>query len=80
MDLINGFGWASSGFGSDPPIGSGQARGSLHLVVFVFGVSKSKDRASSSFRIIAAYQNIGVEMGPNYHGFCGWVIIDREEA
>ena len=31
MDLINGFGQASSGFGSDLPTGSGQARGSLHL-------------------------------------------------
>ena len=31
MDLVNGFGQASSGFGSDPPTWSGQARGSLHL-------------------------------------------------
>ena len=46
----------------------------------VFGVSKSKGRASSSFGIIAAYPNTGVEMGPNHHGFCGWVTIDREEA
>ena len=33
MDLINGFGWASPGFGSDPPIGSGQARDCYILVV-----------------------------------------------
>ena len=46
----------------------------------VFGVSKSKGRASSSFGIIAAYQNTRVEMRPNHHGFCGWVTIDREEA
>ena len=32
MDLINGFGWASPGFGSDPPTWSGRARGSLHVV------------------------------------------------
>ena len=37
-------------------------------------------KASSSFGIIAAYQNIGVEMGTNYHGFCSWVTIDREKA
>ena len=46
----------------------------------MFGLSKSEGGASSSFGIIVAYQNIGVEMGPNYHGFCGWVTIDREEA
>ena len=46
----------------------------------MFGVSKSKGRASSSFGIIAAYQNTRVEMGPNNHGFCGWVTIDREKA
>ena len=46
----------------------------------VFGLPKSKGSASSSFRIIAAYQNTGVEMGPNYHGFCSWVTIDREKA
>ena len=37
-------------------------------------------RASSSFGIIAAYQNTRVEIGPNHHGFCGWVTIDREKA
>ena len=31
MDLINGFGRASPGFGSDPPIGSDRAWGSLHV-------------------------------------------------
>ena len=46
----------------------------------VLSVSKSKGRASSSFGIIVANQNIRVEMGPNYHGFCGWVTIDKEEA
>ena len=46
----------------------------------VFSVLKSEGRASSSFGIIAAYQNTGVEMGPNHHGFCGWVTINREEA
>ena len=46
----------------------------------VFGLLKSKGRASSSFGIITVYQNIGVEMGPNYHGFCSWVTIDREKA
>ena len=46
----------------------------------VFSVSKSEGRASSSFGIIAAYQNTRVEMGPNHHGFCGWVTINREEA
>ena len=46
----------------------------------MFDVSKSEGRASSSLGIIAAYQNIGVEMGPNHHGFCGWVTIDREKA
>ena len=45
----------------------------------VFGVSKSKGRTSSSFGIITAYQNTGVEIGPNHHGFCGWVTIDGEE-
>ena len=30
LDFINGFGRASPGFSSDPPIGSGRARGSLH--------------------------------------------------
>ena len=33
MYLINGFGWASPGFGLDLPIGSGRARGSLHFQV-----------------------------------------------
>ena len=46
----------------------------------VFSVSKSEGGASSSFRIIAVYQNTGVEMGPNHHGFCGWVTINGEEA
>ena len=46
----------------------------------VSGVSKIKGRASSSFGIIAAYKNTVVEMGPNHHGFCGWVTIVREEA
>ena len=46
----------------------------------VFGVPKSKGIASSSFGIIAAYQNTRMEMGPNNHGFCGWVTIDREKA
>ena len=46
----------------------------------VFSVSKSEDIASSSFGIITTYQNTGVEMGPNHHGFCGWVTINREEA
>ena len=46
----------------------------------VFSVPKGKGRASSSFGIIVAYQNTGVEMGLNHHGFCGWVTIDREEA
>ena len=32
MDLINGFDRASLGFDLDPPIRSGQARGSLHYV------------------------------------------------
>ena len=32
----------------------------------VFGVSKCKGRASSSFGIIVAYHNTGVEMGPNH--------------
>ena len=34
----------------------------------VFGLPKSKGKASSSFGIITVYQNTGVEMGPNYHG------------
>ena len=46
----------------------------------VLGLLKSKGRASSSFGIIAVYHNTGVEMGPNYHGFCSWVTIDREKA
>ena len=46
----------------------------------VFSVSKSEGRASSSFEIIAAYQNTGVEMVPNHHGFCGWVTINKEET
>ena len=46
----------------------------------VFGLSKSEGRASSSLRIITAYQNTEVEMVPNHHGFCGWVTINREEA
>ena len=46
----------------------------------VFSVSKSEGKASSSFGIIAAYLNTGVEMGPNHHGFCDWVTIYREEA
>ena len=33
MDLINGFGRASPGFGSDPPIGWGWARGCYTLMV-----------------------------------------------
>ena len=32
MNLINGFDQVSPGFDSDPPIGSSQARGSLHVV------------------------------------------------
>ena len=32
MYLIKGFSRASSGFGSDPPTGSGRARGSLHIL------------------------------------------------
>ena len=36
MNLINGFGQASPGFGLDLPTGSGRARGSLHsLSAFV---------------------------------------------
>ena len=50
------------------------------FVTQVFGLPKGGGRASNSFRIIAAYQNIGVEMRPNYHGFCSWVTIDREKA
>ena len=46
----------------------------------VFGLPKGKGRASSSFRIIVAYQNTEVEIGPNYHGFGSWVTIDREKA
>ena len=46
----------------------------------VFSVSKSEGRASSSFEIIAAYQNTGVEGGPNHHGFYGSVTINMEEA
>ena len=46
----------------------------------VLSVSKSEGKASSSFGIIAAYQNIGVQIGPNHHGFFGWVTINREEA
>ena len=46
----------------------------------VFGVSKSKGRALSSFEIIIAYQNTEVEMGPNHHGFGGWVTIDKKKA
>ena len=46
----------------------------------VFGLPKSKGRASSSFGIIAAYQNTEVEIRPNYHGFCSWVTIDREKT
>ena len=46
----------------------------------VFSVSKSEGKASSSFRIITAYQKTRVEMGLNHHGFCGWVTINREEA
>ena len=30
--------------------------------------------------IITVYQNTGMEMRPNYHGFCSWVTIDREKA
>ena len=52
----------------------------IRVCNLVFGFSKSEGRASSSFGIIAAYQNNGVEMGPNYHGFCSWVTIDREKA
>ena len=33
MDLINGFGRASPGFGSDSPIGSGRVGGRYTLVV-----------------------------------------------
>ena len=46
----------------------------------VFSVSESEGRASSSFGIITTYKNLGVEMGPNHYGFCGWVTINREEA
>ena len=46
----------------------------------VFSVSKSEGRALSSFGIIAAYHNTGVEMRPNHHGFYGWVTINKEEA
>ena len=46
----------------------------------VFGLPKSKGRASSSFRIIASYKNTGVEMRPNNHGFYSWVTIDKEKA
>ena len=46
----------------------------------VFGLPKSKGRASSSFGIIIVYQNTEVEMGPNYHGFCSGFTIDREKA
>ena len=46
----------------------------------VFDLPKSKGRASSSFGIITAYQNTGVEMGLNYHGFCSWVTTDREKT
>ena len=35
MDLINGFDQVSPGFGSDPPTGSCQARGSLQVVLTV---------------------------------------------
>ena len=38
---------------------------------------KSEGRASSSFEIIVAYQNTGVEMGPNHHGFCGSVCFEN---
>ena len=55
-------------------------KGCIRVCNQVFGVSKSKGRASSSFRIIIAYQNTEVEMGLNFHGFCGWVAIDMEEA
>ena len=46
----------------------------------MFGFSKGKGRASSSFGIIAAYKKTGVEMGSNYHGFCSWVTIDKKKA
>ena len=59
---------------------SGMKKRCIRICNQVFDVSKSKGIASSSFRVIAAYQNIGVEMGPNHHGLCGWVTIDSEEA
>ena len=31
--LINGFGWASPGFSSDPSTASDQARGSIHFIM-----------------------------------------------
>ena len=37
MDLINGFGRASLGFGSNPPTGSGRAQGSLHIYYWILG-------------------------------------------
>ena len=47
MDLINGFGRASPGFGSDPPTGLGQARGSLHFS----GIRASRIRFGPANRI-----------------------------
>ena len=56
---------------------SGMKRDISEFVTKVFGLPKSKGRVSSSFGIITVYQNTGVEMGSNYHGFCSWVTIDR---
>ena len=39
MDLINGFGWASPSFGSDPPTGSGQDQGSLHQLTTLLSLN-----------------------------------------
>ena len=46
----------------------------------VYGVSKSEGKTSSSFRIVTAYQDTRMEMGPNHNGFCGRVIVDRKKA
>ena len=47
MNLINGFGRASPGFGLDPLTWSGQARGSLHFS----GIRASRNRFGPANRV-----------------------------
>ena len=89
MNLINGFGWASPGFGSDSPTGSGQARGLLHFSGIgasriLFGLA-NRIRSRKGATLKATLNHHLLDGGQGRHGIIniglkpppkGWLVIN----